>query len=368
MRARGSAGCAAGNEASSHSEAYAEPRLPRRWSSPRLLLLVSVLALLAIFGIALLGTATRIHGGAAAYVSAQVRPLLHRPTSSSFDRDAESTFADPSYLHLLPPPPPLRWDMSHSTKAHHRSSNSSARQRHESGAARTRGARPGTAAAAAGGGPVLARLHASSVRVRNASSSPAHFGVPAEVAPAAADLRELRRHFHGRKFLLPLLDQGPNNQFLQFRVALQKAHALNRTLVLPIWLPHNPKFQHFHPGAPATPSRDKRLEQVWYPFDTAFAPSEIGRYVRTIPLEAFRQLLPAGGKLDRCLGHHGGFEVYLRLSRLSCDSYVEPPVTADTGGNSGALAEKVGAQLAAAKDVRFLGFHLYGHDVTEPAH
>ena len=141
MRARGSAGCAAGNEASSHSEAYAEPRLPRRWSSPRLLLLVSVLALLAIFGIALLGTATRIHGGAAAYVSAQVRPLLHRPTSSSFDRDAESTFADPSYLHLLPPPPPLRWDMSHSTKAHHRSSNSSARQRHESGAARTRGAR-----------------------------------------------------------------------------------------------------------------------------------------------------------------------------------------------------------------------------------
>ena len=43
----------------------------------------------------------------------------------------------------------------------------------------------------------------------------------------------LRRKWAHRKFLFPLLDQGPNNQFLQFRVVLAKARALNRTLVTP---------------------------------------------------------------------------------------------------------------------------------------
>jgi len=140
-----------------------------------------------------------------------------------------------------------------------------------------------------------------------------------------------------------LLDQGPNNQFLQFRVALAKARQLNRTLVLPIWLPHNPKFQHFHAGAPPVPSRDKWLDQVWYPFETAFDPMMVARYVRTIPLVAFRALLDGESRLERCVAPHAaGFESYLRLSRIRCVSFEATP--------SGVPS-------------RFLGFHQYDHEI-----
>ena len=203
-----------------------------------------------------------------------------------------------------------------------------------------------------GGNPALARLHATASAARaahdiNASSvsqySRAHIGVSNRSDPSAAEVRQWRRRYHGRKFLFPLLDQGPNNQFLQFRVALAKARQLNRTLVLPIWLPHNPRFLHLHPGAPATPSRDKKLDQVWYPFDAAFEPEAVSRYVRTIPLDTFRALLP-DAKLDRCIAPHAtGFESYLRLSRLGCAAF-------DTGG-------------AASSAHRFVGFHLYDYDV-----
>lgn len=102
----------------------------------------------------------------------------------------------------------------------------------------------------------------NSQRANGTRYSLAQVGVSNRSDPPAAEARMLRRRYHGRKFLFPLLDQGPNNQFLQFRVALGKARQLNRTLVLPIWLPHNPKFQHLHAGAPPVPSRDKRLDQV----------------------------------------------------------------------------------------------------------
>jgi hypothetical protein len=184
-------------------------------------------------------------------------------------------------------------------------------------------------------------------------------GAPKDESLPPAELKALRRRFHRRKFLFPLLDQGPNNQFLQFRVALQKAHALNRTLVLPIWLPHNPKFLHFHPGAPATASRDKRLEQMWYPFEVAFDAPSLQLYVRIIPLATFRQL--TAGKLERCLAHKGGFDVYLRLARLSCESFDELPEQGVTGAVAG--ASEVRERLAAAKDVRFLGFHQYDHEL-----
>jgi hypothetical protein len=180
-------------------------------------------------------------------------------------------------------------------------------------------------------------------------------GAPKDESLPPAELKALRRRFHRRKFLFPLLDQGPNNQFLQFRIALQKAHALNRTLVLPIWLPHNPKFLHFHPGAPATASRDKRLEQMWYPFEVAFDAPSLQLYVRIIPLATFRQL--TAGKLERCLAHKGGFDVYLRLARLSCESFDELPEQGVAG------ASEVRERLAAAKDVRFLGFHQYDHEL-----
>ena len=133
---------------------------------------------------------------------------------------------------------------------------------------------------------------------------------------------------------------------------MQRAHALNRTLVLPIWLPHNPKFQHFHPGAPPTPSRDKKLDQMWYPFDVAFDLRSLRRYVRTIPLETFRRL--TRGKVERCLAHKDGFESYLRLSGMSCDSFVELPE--EGGGATDAKAPM------STKDVRFLGFHQYDYE------
>lgn len=195
------------------------------------------------------------------------------------------------------------------------------------------------------GAPILARLHAMAAAAaadtaKAKSPRVARVGLDNRSEPrlSAARVRQLIRQFHGRKFLFPLLDQGPNNQFLQFRVALAKARQLNRTLVLPIWLPHNPRFQHFHPGAPATPSRDKKLEQLWYPFETAFEPAALDPYVRHIPLHVFRAI--CGGAVQRCVAAHAdGFEPYLRLSRITCEKFESRSVH-----NMG---------------TRFLGFHLY---------
>jgi hypothetical protein len=90
---------------------------------------------------------------------------------------------------------------------------------------------------------------------------------------------KLRLRYRSRKFLFPLLDQGPNNQYLQFRVALARAKALNRTLVLPLWLPHNPKFLHLHPGAPTEPSRDRGAEALAFPFGSTFDAALLSRFV-----------------------------------------------------------------------------------------
>ena len=197
--------------------------------------------------------------------------------------------------------------------------------------------------------PILARLHAMAAAQAAASTSSstspsaARFGVSngSDQYLSPSRVRQLQRQYRGRKFVFPLLDQGPNNQFLQFRVAVAKARQLNRTLVLPIWLPHNPRFQHFHPGAPATPSRDKYLEQLWYPFETAFAADALSSYVRTVPLRVFRAL--SGGRVERCIAPHaGGFETYLRLSRLKC-------ATLDGGGDGS----------SSSAHVRFLGYHLF---------
>ena len=196
--------------------------------------------------------------------------------------------------------------------------------------------------------PVLGRLRsASSVALDINSTLSAHFGLSegSSPEPTAAQVKELRQTFRGRKFLFPLLDQGPNNQFLQFRVAIAKARQMNRTLVLPIWLPHNPKFQHFHPGAPAVPSRDKWLDQVWYPFDVAMDAAATAQYVRVVPLHVFRAL--ASGALGVCVApHHSGFESYLRLSRLRCSSF-----SSDA------------AQVRSAQKTRFLGYHSYDRDL-----
>ena len=73
--------------------------------------------------------------------------------------------------------------------------------------------------------------------------------------------------------------------------------------VLPVWLPHNPKFQHYHPGAPPQPSRDRRLDRISYPFESTFEPEPLEKYVRTIALKDFRAL--TDGKLERCLTDGG---------------------------------------------------------------
>lgn len=130
-------------------------------------------------------------------------------------------------------------------------------------------------------------------------SAPApHHGHPNRTShrnrPAAAPLPsspgdKLRLKYRSRKFLFPLLDQGPNNQYLQFRVALALAKALNRTLVLPLWLPHNPKFRHLHPGAPPEPSRDRETDALAFPFASTFDDALLSRFVRA----PFPALAPA---------------------------------------------------------------------------
>lgn len=200
-------------------------------------------------------------------------------------------------------------------------------------------------------GPVLRRLHSShSVALNISSPLSARLGPatnPADQSLSIAELRQLKRRFQGRKFLFPLLDQGPNNQFLQFRVAVAKARQMNRTLVLPIWLPHNPKFQHFHAGAPPVPSRDKWLDQIWYPFDVAVDARPVSTFVRVIPLQVFRQL--SDGVLEACLAPHAsGFETYLRLSGVRCHSF---------------SSDSMSAEKKRQQKVRFLGFHHYDYEL-----
>ena len=208
-----------------------------------------------------------------------------------------------------------------------------------------------------GNGPVLTRLHAASAAILSTARSGgglAHFGTSHLGNGTRGDLsderlHQLRRRYRQRKFIFPLLSQGPNNQFLQFRVALARAHSLNRTLVLPVWLPHNPKFLHLHPGAPPTPSRDKWLSQVWYPFGAVFDVEPITRYVRTISLAHFRAI--SDGKLERCATPHSardddeaGFDAYLHLSGLSC-------------------ASRASIEDRSFSSVRFLGYHEYDYEV-----
>jgi hypothetical protein len=194
-----------------------------------------------------------------------------------------------------------------------------------------------------GSDPILSRLH-SNAGVR-ATYPLAHRGVDRDDELSAQQIKQLRRRYQGRKFLFPLLDQGPNNQFLQFRVALARARTLNRTLVLPIWLPHNPKFMHYHPGAPSYPTRDKKLDQAWYSFETAFDPDSIREFVRTVSLRDFRVI--SGGRLDRCeAAHTTGFESYLRLAAMTCKSF-----------------SKKSVQPLVHAHERFLGFHEYDYDL-----
>jgi len=172
---------------------------------------------------------------------------------------------------------------------------------------------------------------------------------------SSASSSELRQLYRGRKFLFPLLDQGPNNQYLQFRVAIAKARALNRTLVLPLWLPHNPKFLHLHPGAPPEPSRDRATALLSFPFASTFDASHLAKFVRTIDLPAFRTL--SDGRLDLCLSvgsshdDDSGFRDYLRLSALSCSRFaaVDKP--------------NEGRERAAAAHARSFGYHSYDRDV-----
>lgn len=171
----------------------------------------------------------------------------------------------------------------------------------------------------------------------------------------SASSSELRQLYRGRKFLFPLLDQGPNNQYLQFRVAIAKARALNRTLVLPLWLPHNPKFLHLHPGAPPEPSRDRATALLSFPFASTFDASHLAKFVRTIDLPAFRTL--SDGRLDLCLSvgsshdDDSGFRDYLRLSALSCSRFA----TVDKPDE--------GRERAAAAHARSFGYHSYDRDV-----
>ena len=185
-----------------------------------------------------------------------------------------------------------------------------------------------------------------------AAAAAAAKAAPPPKGKAAFGSDEWKAQWGRRKFLFPLLDQGPNNQYLQFRVAMSKAHSLNRTLVLPVWLPHNPKFQHYHPGAPPQPSRDRRLDRISYPFESTFEPEPLEKYVRTIALKDFRAL--TDGKLERCLtdgglAHAGDFDSYLRLSGMDC------------GNNYTETDSKVADR--ALSTVRFLGYHSYDRDL-----
>eukprot|EP00967_Tisochrysis_lutea_P012856 scaffold14366_cov27-Tisochrysis_lutea.AAC.1 len=117
------------------------------------------------------------------------------------------------------------------------------------------------------------RSHVDRTVHRSRAGAAAGTSVGRPPPPPMTTADRLRLRYRSRKFLFPLLDQGPNNQYLQFRVALAKARALNRTLVLPLWLPHNPKFLHLHPGAPPEPSRDKATDGLAFP-----APAPSSRY------------------------------------------------------------------------------------------
>ena len=179
-------------------------------------------------------------------------------------------------------------------------------------------------------------------------------GAPPPPPPLSASER-LRLRYRSRKFLLPLLDQGPNNQYLQFRVAVAKARALNRTLVLPVWLPHNPKFLHLHPGAPPVPSRDRAIALLSFPFNSTFDAAHLAKFVRAIELPTFRTLTE--GQLELCLAlgsshtDDAGFRDYLRLAGLSCSNFTSMDQPDER------------RERAAAARARYLGYHSYDREV-----
>lgn len=356
--------------------------------------LFAVPAMLAFAAaITIIGSATRLSSGSARYSVQRVRDdfstvnsrlgagLAHGSggSSKSRSRSAPSLFADPSRLNdpkgadrngsnSTASLGPIASDVAEPVERGARRARSFVAYNHppQDMSRRARGGRGG----GGGGSAVLTRLHAATEALGNgthadsgwlaaggrtnasAGRGSASYASEAGGLPSA---RALRKQYGRRKFLFPLLDQGPNNQFLQFRVALAKARQLNRTLVLPLWLPHNPKFQHYHPGAPPQPSRDKRLDQIWYPFESAFDPAALAGYVRTIPLLTFHAL--TGGRLERCYAHEGGasagvqFETYLRHSRMVCEAYARPP------------DEENGRAWQSLATIRFVGYHLHDHEV-----
>jgi len=204
-----------------------------------------------------------------------------------------------------------------------------------------------TASAPPSGGHAVLRANRS-----HHTAARKHLKGHTELASLPADQQGIKLKYRNRKFLFPLLDQGPNNQYLQFRVALAKAHVLNRTLVLPLWLPHNPKFLHLHEGAPPVPSRDKRIDQISYPFESTFDPEHLSKFVRTIDLETFRRLCDA--RLEKCVAHgedvSDGFETYLRHSGITCDNYTSADLTSPQVNR-------------AFSSTRFLGYHSFDHEV-----
>jgi len=197
------------------------------------------------------------------------------------------------------------------------------------------------------------RSHVDRTVHRSRAGAAAGTSVGRPPPPPMTTADRLRLRYRSRKFLFPLLDQGPNNQYLQFRVALAKARALNRTLVLPLWLPHNPKFLHLHPGAPPEPSRDKATDGLAFPFASTFDTALVAKYVRTVDLPTFRAL--SDGKLELCLCHGGthtdvsAFDSYLRHSGLEC-------------GNFTSTSEERKERSLASR-MRYLGYHFFDHEV-----
>ncbi len=229
------------------------PSAPRR-SGRGLLLIASPLILVACLGVvALSASSVRLQSSEA---RRRGEPLsVDERRLGAADEAPESTFADPTLSHMKPQP---RRDSAGAVKLSAQTEGTAPPPPAAESAGAKGRRRAAGRAERTGGGPVLARLHAAGngAAAGRAAGGYVRMGTPKDESLPPAEMRALRRRFQGRKFLFPLLDQGPNNQFLQFRVALQRAHTLNRTLVLPIWLPHNPKFLHFHPGAPLMTADD----------------------------------------------------------------------------------------------------------------
>lgn len=83
------------------------------------------------------------------------------------------------------------------------------------------------------------------------------------------------------KFLLPLLKNGPNNQYVGFLESIGFAALLNRTLVIPRFLAHY---------------LDRKKPKTIFEFEEIFGTPDLSKIVRTISLEDFRRL--ARGQLE----------------------------------------------------------------------